>query len=242
MIGNAACEPHVQDLCRFLVALGARIDGIGSNVLRIEGVEQRSAAARTGSARSTSRWRASSASPPSRTARSRSTTPSPTTWRRSCPCFARLGVRRRDRGHERPRARRAGAVVVDDLGGQIPKIEDGAWPAFPADLTSIAVVARDAGARARSSSSRRCSRAGCSSSTSSSGWARGSSSATRTAWSSRPREALRPADGEPRHPRRHGDADRRPVRRGHVDDRQHRPDRPRLRADRRAPARARGPD
>src|SRR5919106_3614958 len=37
-IGNAACEPHVQDLCRFLVSLGARIEGIESNVLRIEGV------------------------------------------------------------------------------------------------------------------------------------------------------------------------------------------------------------
>ena len=31
-------------------------------------------------------------------------------------------------------------VIQDDLGGQIPKIEDGPWPAFPADLTSIAVV------------------------------------------------------------------------------------------------------
>src|SRR5919199_3854463 len=31
VIGNAACEPHVQDLCRFLVSLGARIEGIGSN-------------------------------------------------------------------------------------------------------------------------------------------------------------------------------------------------------------------
>src|SRR5579862_9294630 len=39
VIGNAACEPHVQDLCRFLVSLGARIEGIESNVLRIEGVE-----------------------------------------------------------------------------------------------------------------------------------------------------------------------------------------------------------
>src|SRR5207344_1211876 len=39
-IGNAACEPHVQDLCRFLVSLGARIDGIESNVLRIHGVEK----------------------------------------------------------------------------------------------------------------------------------------------------------------------------------------------------------
>src|SRR4029077_20081866 len=39
LIGNAACEPHVQDLCRFLVSLGARIEGIGSNLLRIDGVE-----------------------------------------------------------------------------------------------------------------------------------------------------------------------------------------------------------
>src|SRR5262245_58195436 len=40
VIGNAACEPHVQDLCRFLGSLGARIEGIGSNVLRIEGVQE----------------------------------------------------------------------------------------------------------------------------------------------------------------------------------------------------------
>ena len=39
VIGNAACEPHVQDLCRFLVSLGAEIDGIESNVLRIQGVD-----------------------------------------------------------------------------------------------------------------------------------------------------------------------------------------------------------
>ncbi len=40
VLGNAACEPHVQDLCRFLVSLGAQIDGIESNVLRIVGVER----------------------------------------------------------------------------------------------------------------------------------------------------------------------------------------------------------
>src|SRR5580765_6591482 len=40
VIGNAACEPHVQDLCRFLGSLGARIEGIGSNMLRIDGVER----------------------------------------------------------------------------------------------------------------------------------------------------------------------------------------------------------
>src|SRR5204862_4433991 len=39
VIGNAACEPHVQDLCRFLVSLGAQIEGIESNVLRIHGVQ-----------------------------------------------------------------------------------------------------------------------------------------------------------------------------------------------------------
>src|SRR5919205_169321 len=39
-ITNAACEPHVQDLCRFLVGIGAVIDGIGSNVLRIAGVDR----------------------------------------------------------------------------------------------------------------------------------------------------------------------------------------------------------
>src|SRR2546421_150438 len=38
VLGNAACEPHVQDLCRFLVSLGAHIEGIESNVLRIHGV------------------------------------------------------------------------------------------------------------------------------------------------------------------------------------------------------------
>src|ERR671936_437689 len=40
VIGNAASEPHVQDLCRFLVSVGARIEGIGSNVLRIDGVDR----------------------------------------------------------------------------------------------------------------------------------------------------------------------------------------------------------
>src|SRR5437763_10144083 len=38
VIGNAACEPHVQDLCRFLVSLGAEIEGVESNVLRVRGV------------------------------------------------------------------------------------------------------------------------------------------------------------------------------------------------------------
>ena len=39
-IYNAACEPYVQQLCRMLNRMGAKISGIGSNLLRIEGVEQ----------------------------------------------------------------------------------------------------------------------------------------------------------------------------------------------------------
>ena len=54
-IMNAACEPHVQDLCRFLVSLGAEIDGIGSNVLHDRRRRAAARRRRTGSRRSTSR-------------------------------------------------------------------------------------------------------------------------------------------------------------------------------------------
>ncbi|MBM3854266.1 MAG: UDP-N-acetylglucosamine 1-carboxyvinyltransferase [Verrucomicrobia bacterium] len=37
---NAACEPHVQDLCAVLVAMGAQISGIGTNLLRVTGVDR----------------------------------------------------------------------------------------------------------------------------------------------------------------------------------------------------------
>ncbi len=40
IIQNAACEPHVQDLCHLLNAMGAKISGVGSNVLTVEGVER----------------------------------------------------------------------------------------------------------------------------------------------------------------------------------------------------------
>jgi UDP-N-acetylglucosamine 1-carboxyvinyltransferase len=139
VIGNAACEPHVQDLCRFLVSLGAQIDGIESNVLRIHGVDQLSGgswhvapehievgsfiglAAATGGDLTIEGVE-------------------PRDLISILPAFARLGVHveveessvRVPPGQE--------LVVRDDLGGQIPKIEDGPWPAFPADLTSIALT------------------------------------------------------------------------------------------------------
>jgi UDP-N-acetylglucosamine 1-carboxyvinyltransferase len=139
VIGNAACEPHVQDLCRFLVSLGARIEGIESNVLRIEGVESLSGgewrigpehievasliglAAVTGGEVTIEEVAVEDVTP-------------------ILPHFARLGVRVHlsDSSVTVPAGQEL--VIQDDLGGQIPKIEDGPWPAFPADLTSIAVT------------------------------------------------------------------------------------------------------
>ncbi|MGZ4354695.1 MAG: UDP-N-acetylglucosamine 1-carboxyvinyltransferase, partial [Gaiellaceae bacterium] len=139
VIGNAACEPHVQDLCRFLVACGARISGIGSNVLRIEGVEGLSGcewsiapehievgsfiglAAVTGSDVTIDGI-------------------DPIDLYPILPHFQKLGIEV-ELSDTTVRVPAGQALEIqDDLGGQIPKLEDGIWPAFPADLTSIAVV------------------------------------------------------------------------------------------------------
>ena len=140
VVGHAACEPHIQDLCRFLVGLGARIDGIGSNVLRIEGVE------RLGGC--THRIGAEHVEVASFAALAAVTggdltieDVEPDDLISIVPAFRKLGIEL-EVGESSLRVAPGQALeVVDDLGGQIPKIESGIWPAFPADLTSIAVVA-----------------------------------------------------------------------------------------------------
>ena len=139
VIGNAACEPHVQDLCRFLGSLGAQIDGIESNVLRIEGVERLGGGA----------WRIAPEHIEVGSFIGLAATTGgdltiedvePRDLVAILPVFERLGVHvevgetsvRVPPGQE--------LAILDDLGEQIPKIQDGPWPAFPADLTSIAVV------------------------------------------------------------------------------------------------------
>ncbi|HZG36582.1 MAG TPA: UDP-N-acetylglucosamine 1-carboxyvinyltransferase [Gaiellaceae bacterium] len=139
IIGNAACEPHVQDLCRFLVSLGARIEGIESNLLRIEGVETLGGG----------EWRVAPEHIEVGSFIGLAATTGgdltiedvdPADLASILPAFERLGVRV-DVGEHTIRVPPGQQLVVqDDLGGQIPKIEDGPWPAFPADLTSIAVV------------------------------------------------------------------------------------------------------
>ena len=239
VLGHAACEPHIQDLCRFLVSLGAHIEGIGSNVLHIDGrrrARRRRVPDRPGPHRGRELRRRSRRRP---AARSSSRTSSRTTSSRSFPRSASSAIEMEvsDSSVRVPPGQ--DLHVEDDFGGQIPKIESGIWPAFPADLTSIAVtVATQAhgtilifekmfesrlffvdklvsmGARIILCDPHRVVVTG-------------------------PAHALRRAAREPGHPRRHGDAHRGALRRGDVDDREHPPDRPRLRAHRRAPARPR---
>jgi UDP-N-acetylglucosamine 1-carboxyvinyltransferase len=139
VIGNAACEPHVQDLCRFLVSLGAQIEGIESNVLRIHGVQSLIGGEwriapdhiEVGSliglaAMTSSDITIEDANPKDLIS--------------ILPAFERLGVRIEIEGTTVRVPPRQQLLVEDDLGGHIPKIEDGPWPAFPADLTSIALT------------------------------------------------------------------------------------------------------
>ena len=56
------------------------------------------------------------------------------------PAFRRLGIALEIEGTEIRVLDRQDLVIEDDIGGVIPKIDDGPWPAFPADLTSIAVA------------------------------------------------------------------------------------------------------
>ena len=139
VIGNAACEPHIQDLCRFLVSLGARIDGVASNVLRIHGVERLAGGD----------WRIASehievcsfiglAAVTGGDVTIEDVVPEDLAP--ILPIFGRLGVRAEVRGSTLHVPAGQELAIQDDLGGQIPKIEDGPWPAFPADLTSIALA------------------------------------------------------------------------------------------------------
>ncbi len=139
VLGHAACEPHIQDLCRFLVSLGAEIEGIGSNVLHIQGK-----AALGGGAYRIGPDHIEVASFVGLAAATGGevivTDVEPDDLISIVPAFRKLGVEMEvsDSSVRVPAGQ--DLHVEDDFGGQIPKIESGVWPAFPADLTSIAVT------------------------------------------------------------------------------------------------------
>jgi len=139
VIGNAACEPHVQDLCRFLVSLGARIDGIGSNRLVVDGVDRLG-----GGEYTISPDHIEVASFVGLAAVTRGDLVVEGVieddLRPVEVGFTRLGITWEIAGDKLHVPADQELVVEDDLGSAIPKIDDGPWPAFPADLTSIALA------------------------------------------------------------------------------------------------------
>ena len=138
-IANAASEPHVQGLCRLLNAMGAGIQGIGSNVLEVEGVaELRPAAHRIGPDHIEIGSFVAIAAMTGGELRIAEVEPDDLRMIRMV--FARLGVRVEIQGRTLTVPAKQDLVVQDDLDGAIPKVDDAPWPGFPSDLTAIALV------------------------------------------------------------------------------------------------------
>jgi len=138
-IANAASEPHVQDLARLLTAMGARVDGIGSNVMTVNGRDRLGGAEHTISADhiEVGSFMALAAATGGEVC-IRDTEPADLLMLRRQ--FRRLGLRSEIQGRDVVVPPGQRLEIESDLGDAIPKIEDGPWPAFPADLTSIALA------------------------------------------------------------------------------------------------------
>jgi UDP-N-acetylglucosamine 1-carboxyvinyltransferase len=139
IVHNAACEPHVQDLARLLVKMGASIGGIGSNLLTVDGAERLGGAMHQiapdhieiGSFMALAGVTGGEL---------RITDTIPHDLRMICLVFEQLGLHSEFEGNDIlvPGGQRL--VVKADFGGYKRKVMDGPWPAFPADLTSVAVA------------------------------------------------------------------------------------------------------
>jgi UDP-N-acetylglucosamine 1-carboxyvinyltransferase len=138
-IANAASEPHVQDLARLLTAMGARVDGIGSNVMTVNGRDRLGGAEHTICADhiEVGSFMALAAATGGEIC-IRDTEPADLLMLRRQ--FRRLGLRSEIQGRDVVVPPGQRLEIESDIGDAIPKIEDGPWPAFPADLTSIALA------------------------------------------------------------------------------------------------------
>ena len=139
VITNAASEPHIQDLCKLLNAMGAKISGIGSNILTIQGVPQlHGAEYRIGA----DYMEVGSFIGLAAVTRGSLTITdiNPSDMRPIKLAFNKLGIRWEIDGTSLTVPTQQSLRVNCDLGGMIPKIDDAPWPGFPADLTSIMAV------------------------------------------------------------------------------------------------------
>ena len=139
VIRNAASEPHVQDLARMLVAMGASIDGIGSNVMTVHGLDRLRGCTHTiapdhieiGSFMAL-------AGVTGGELLVKNTVPEDLRMIRQV--FERLGLHSELRGADVLVPGNQKLVIRNDAGDYMPKVESGPWPSFPADLTSIALA------------------------------------------------------------------------------------------------------
>ncbi|MDR0474212.1 MAG: UDP-N-acetylglucosamine 1-carboxyvinyltransferase [Treponema sp.] len=139
IISNAASEPHVQDLCKMLSLMGAKIEGIGSNILSIEGVEKLCGCdfqigadfMETGSFIGLAAVTGGELIIEGQEAKD---------LRATKLAFGKLGIGWEHEGTTIRLPAKQAMAVNCDLGGMIPKIDDSPWPGFPPDLTSIITV------------------------------------------------------------------------------------------------------
>ena len=139
VIGNAACEPHVQDLARMLAKMGADIRGIGSNVLTITGKPELGGCTHAvGPDHIEIGSFIALAGVTGGEMRIVDTDPEDLAMIRLV--FGKLGLRTELDGADVLVPGGQKLVAARDVGEYKAKVQDGPWPAFPADLTSIAVA------------------------------------------------------------------------------------------------------
>ena len=136
---NAASEPHVQQLCRLLSAMGARIEGIGTNTLVIEGVPKLHGTEHRllgdhmeiGSLMATAAMTHGEITIEGVV---------PEHLRMTRFVFRKLGLESEIRGNDVFVPGRDRFEIDSDIGGAVPEIKPNIWPGFPTDLTSMAIA------------------------------------------------------------------------------------------------------
>ncbi len=137
---NAAGEPHVQDLGVLLNKMGARITGLGTNRIEIEGVERLGGARHRVGPDYIEAGSFLAAAAATGGVLTLTEPPDAITLKVMQRAFFRLGVEWNLAAGRLVLPARQRLRVRQDLGGAIPKMEDGIWPAIPSDLLSVALV------------------------------------------------------------------------------------------------------
>lgn len=138
-IRNAASEPHVQELCNFLNFLGAKIDGIGSNTLHIQGVKELHGGEFTIGPDLLEVVSYIGAAVVTRGS-IRIHNAGVQHLEMIQQVFHRLGVHWQVAGKDIIVPKEQSLNIISDLDGALPEIKTNVWPAFPTDLTSIAIT------------------------------------------------------------------------------------------------------